>query len=241
VQGAEQGLSGLWPAQDVGDLPLTVEDEGGWKTVQPVAAARHSVRIDQVRIRQVVLSDERTGGTSSIRPVDANQPGASPQLAGHSLQLRRLLETWAAPAGPEVDRGRLASEGCECHLGRNEHAGRQPRSMTSGPEAGGCPAHQHDRNHRADGPATGSGRSSSVGRWRGRSILVRSRLPLMRDFPDRTSQRLPTQAATAALVATTPSSCRRPISASLRPSTSASTSSVCSPSSGARRTGTRST
>ena len=38
--------------------------------------------------------------------------------------------------------------------------------------------------------------------------------------------------------ATTPRSCSRPISASLSPSTSASTSSVCSPSSGARRTGT---
>src|SRR2546429_7707545 len=107
MQPTKQGLGRLWAPQYIGDLPLGVEDEGGRKTIQSVAVADDSVRVDQVRIGEVVLADEGASGAGPVVPIDAYQPRPPVQRASHALQLRGLLLTGGTPAGPEVDRGGL--------------------------------------------------------------------------------------------------------------------------------------
>ncbi len=91
--------------------------------------------------------------------------------------------------------------------------------------------------HTASDFARGRGILDSI-RLRDRAIANRSD-GLKRTATDSAGNRL--QRAAALGPATTPRSCRRPISLELSPSTSASISSVFSPSSGARLTGKRGT
>ena len=163
MQRAQQRVGGLRSTQDICDLPVSVEDEGGRQAVQPVVLAGRPVRIDEVRVRQVVLPQERATGGSSVRPVDSDEIRVSVELVSHLPEDRGLLLARRAPTGPEVDRGRLAPEGGECHLRRNEYAGRQQRRTSSGPEAVRRTAQDHDRDHRDDDPGGDQGDPEAAG------------------------------------------------------------------------------
>ena len=82
MQRAQQGVGGLRSAQDVGDLPLGVEDEGGRQAVQPDSAGRStpsaSIRFGYVRW---YWSQVRASGAGSVRPVDSDETGPPAQQA----------------------------------------------------------------------------------------------------------------------------------------------------------------
>ena len=96
---------------------------------KPIVAADDSVRVDQIREGQVVLVDVRASGTRPIGPVDTDQPGPPTQQASHTLQVRGFLLTRRTPACPEVDRGRLAAQGGERDLRRDQNTGGQLRAL----------------------------------------------------------------------------------------------------------------
>src|SRR6266480_4481683 len=150
MQCPQQGLGRLWAPQYIGDLPLGVEDEGFRKTIQSVVVADDSVRVDQVRVGEVVLPDEGASGARPVGPIDAYQPRPPVQRASHALQLWGLLLTRRAPAGPEVDRCGLAAQGCERYLRQNENPRRQLGRGPTGLGPVRCAAQQHDRDQGPD-------------------------------------------------------------------------------------------
>jgi hypothetical protein len=89
MQRPHQGLGGLGTLQDIGDPPLGVEDEGGREAAQSVGATGDSVRVDQVRERQVVLVD--VGASAGLARVASrlHVPGPAPPSCKERTSLPR--------------------------------------------------------------------------------------------------------------------------------------------------------